>query len=71
MPGRAIKRLDLLDSLIKARGSGDRHEADKALAEANRWLRRYPFDMRVIQARDQLRETYPIDPEDTEEANRT
>jgi hypothetical protein len=71
MPGRAIKRLRLLDSLIKARGSVDRREADKALAEANRWLKRYPFDMRVIDARDQLREAFPLDPEDTEKGSGT
>ncbi len=57
--------------MFKARDSGDRREADKALAEANHWLKRYPFDMRVIEARDQLREAFPLDPEDTEEGNGT
>ena len=71
MPGRAVKRLRLLTSMFRARDSGDRREADKALAEANRWLKRHPFDMRVIQARDQLREIYPLDPEDTDEDNGT
>ena len=71
MAGRAVKRLGLLTTMFKARDSGDRREADKVLAEANRWLKRYPFDMRVIQARDQLRETYPADPEDTDEGNGT
>ena len=71
MPGRAVKRLDLLTSMFRARDSGDRQEADKVLAEANRWLKRYPFDIRVIQARDQLREAFPLDPEDTEEGNGT
>ena len=71
MPGRALKRLRLLTSMFKARDSGDRREADKALAEANRWLRRYPFDLRVMKARDQLRKAHPVDPEDTEEANET
>ena len=69
MPGRAVKRLDLLTSMFKARDSGDRQKADKALAAANRWLKLYPFDMRVVQARDQLREAFPLDPEDTEEGN--
>jgi hypothetical protein len=41
------------------------------MAEANRWLKRYPFDMRVVQAHDQLREAMPLDPEDTEEGNGT
>ncbi len=71
LPGRAIERLDLLTSMFKARDSGDRRKADKALAEANRWLKQYPFDMRVVQARDQLREAFPLDPEDMEEGNRT
>ena len=71
MPGRAIKRLRLLTSMFKARDSGDRRQADKALSEANHWLKRYPFDMFVIQARDQLRETFPPDPEDTDEGNGT
>ena len=71
MPGRTVKRLGLLTRMFKARDSGDRQKADKALAEANRWLKRYPFDMRVVQARDQLREAFPLDPEDTEEGNGT
>ena len=57
--------------MFKARDLGDRREADKVLAEANRWLRRYPFDLRVMKARDQLRKAHPVDPEDTEEANGT
>ena len=71
MPGRAIKRLSLLTSMYKASDSGDRKQADKAMSEANRWLKHYPFDMRVIDARDQLREAFPLDPEDTEERNGT
>jgi hypothetical protein len=65
-PGRAFKRLSLLDRLIEARRSADRNQADKVLIEANRWLRRYPFDMRVVKARDRLREVHPLDPEDTD-----
>ncbi len=71
MPGRAVKRLRLLDGLIKARGSADRSQADEVLVEANRWLTRYPFDMRVMEARDWLRAVHPVDPEDTEEGNET
>jgi hypothetical protein len=41
------------------------------LVEANRWLTRYPFDMRVMEARDWLRAVHPVDPEDTEEGNET
>jgi hypothetical protein len=70
-PGRVVKRLRLLESLVKARDSDDRREADRALIEANRWLERHPFDVRVIMARDQLREAFPLDPEDTEEASPT
>jgi hypothetical protein len=43
MPGRVVKRLRLLTSMFEAKDSGDRRRADKALAEANRWLRRYPL----------------------------
>jgi hypothetical protein len=71
MLGQAVIRLDLLTKMFKARNSGDRRKADKAMAEANRWLKRYPFDMRVVQAHDQLREAMPLDPEDTEEGNGT
>jgi hypothetical protein len=71
MPDRAVKRLRLLERMVKARDSGDRRQADKALVEANRWLRRYPADVRVIEARDQLREAHPVDIEDTEQANPT
>ena len=71
MPGRAVKRLRLLDSLIKARGSADRSQADEVLVEANRWLTRYPFDVRVMEARDRLRAVHPVDPEDTDDSNGT
>ena len=71
MPGRAVNRLRLLDSLIKARSSADRGQADEVLVEANRWLTRYPFDVRVMEARDRLRAVHPVDPEDTKEGNET
>jgi len=71
MPGRAVKRLRLLDNLIKARGSADRSQADEVLVEANRWLTRYPFDVRVMEARDRLRTVHPVDPEDTDDSNGT
>lgn len=70
-PGRAVKRLRLLDSLIEARRSADRSQADEVLVEANRWLRRYPFDVRVMEARDRLRAVHPVDPGDTEEGDGT
>jgi hypothetical protein len=70
-PGRAVKRLCLLDSLIEARRSADRGQADEVLVEANRWLKRYPFDMRVVEARERLRAVHPLDPEDMEEGNGT
>jgi hypothetical protein len=68
---RVVKRLCLLTSMFKARDSGDRREADKVMAEANRWLKRYSFDMRVMEARDQLRQMHPVDPEDMDQANGT
>ena len=71
MPGRAVKRLHLLDDLIEARRSANRNQADEVLVEANRWLRRYPFDVRVMEARNRLRAVHPLDHEDTEEGNGT
>ena len=62
---RVIVRLGLLDDLIEARRSADRKQADELLVEANRWLRRHPFNLRVAQARDRLRASHPVDPEDT------
>jgi hypothetical protein len=62
---RVIVRLGLLDDLIEARRSADRKQADELLVEANRWLRRHPFDLRVAQARDRLRASHPVDPDDT------
>ena len=70
-PGRAVKRLCLLDNLIEARRSADRNQGDKVLIEANRWLRCYPFDVRVMEARDRLRAVHPLDIEDTEADNGT
>ena len=66
---RVVKRLSLLDELIRARDSADRNHADKVLVEANRWLVRYPFDVRVMEARDRLRELHPVDLDDTDEGN--
>lgn len=66
-----MKRLCLLDSLIEAIRSADRGQADEVLVEANRWLRRYPFDVRVMEARDRLRAVHPLDPEDTQAGNGT
>jgi hypothetical protein len=71
MTSRAIRRLGLLDDLIEARRSADRSRADGVLLEANRWLRRHPFDVRVAEARDRLRSAHPLDPDDTLEADRT
>jgi hypothetical protein len=66
---RAIRRLGLLDDLIEARRSADRSRADGVLVEANRWLMRHPFDVRVAEARDRLRAAHPVDPDDTQDAN--
>jgi hypothetical protein len=60
-----VTRLHLLDDLIKARHLADRSRADEVLVEANRWLRRHPFDVRVAQARDRLRASHPVDSNDT------
>jgi hypothetical protein len=66
---RAIMRLGLLDNLIEARRSADRSRADEVLVEANRWLRRHPFDVRVAGARDRLRALHPVDANDKGEAD--
>jgi hypothetical protein len=63
-------RLGLLDNLIEARHSADRSRADEVLVETNRWLRRYPFDVRVAGARDRLRALHPVDANDKGEADR-
>jgi hypothetical protein len=68
---RVITRLRLLDDLIKARRSADQSRADEVLVEANRYLGRHPFDVRVAEVRDRLRAAHPVDPDDTQEAERT
>jgi hypothetical protein len=64
---RVIGRLSLLDNLIKARRSADRSQADRVLVDANRWLRRHPFDVRIMEARDRLRAVHPVNINDTSE----
>jgi len=66
---RVIRRFHLLDDLIEARRSADRSRADGVLVEANRWLRKHPFDVRVAEARDRLRLAYHVDQDDTQEAH--
>jgi hypothetical protein len=66
---RVIRRFHLLDDLIQARRSVDRSRADGVLVEANRWLRKHPFDVRVAEARDRLRFAHPVDQDDTQEAH--
>jgi hypothetical protein len=63
-------RLGLLDNLIEARRSADRSRADEVLVEANCWLRRHPFDVRVAGTRDRLRTLHPVDANDKGEADR-
>jgi hypothetical protein len=66
-----ITRLGLLDDLIEVRPFAARNRADAVLVEANRWLRRHPFDVRVIEGRDRLRAAHPVDHTGTEEADGT
>jgi hypothetical protein len=66
---RMIRRFHLLDDLIEARRSADRSRADGVLVQANRWLRKHPFDVRVAEARDRLRLAHPVDQDDTQEAH--
>ena len=65
---RVSRRLHLLDDLIEARRSFNRSRADGVLVEANRWLKRHPFDVRVAEARDRLRAVHPVDPNDAQDA---
>jgi hypothetical protein len=46
---RVTRRFHLLGDLIEARRSADRSRADEVLVEANRWLRKHPFDVRVAE----------------------
>lgn len=64
---RVITRLGLLHDLIEARRSADRRRVDEVLVGANRWLRRHPFDVRVMEARNRLPEAHPVDPYDTQD----
>jgi hypothetical protein len=66
----SIRARAVLD-LQHARREVDRNRADEVLVEADRWLRRHPFDVRVIEARDRLRAVHPVDHNDTEEADGT
>jgi hypothetical protein len=66
---RVIRRFHLLDHLIETRRSADQRRADGVLVEANRWLRKHPFDVRVAEARDRLRLAHPVDQDDTQEAH--
>ena len=72
--GRALARQRLLEQMMDAKESGDRRKADAALVAANRFLKlgdSYIPDAAIENARDQLREAYPPDGLDTEEANPT
>jgi hypothetical protein len=66
---RVITRLRLLDDLIEARRSADRNRTDEVLVKANRWLKRHPFDLRVAEARNGLRASHPVEPDDTRGAH--
>jgi hypothetical protein len=65
---RVVRRFHLLDGLIEASHSADRSRADRVLVEANRWLRKHPFDVRVAEARDRVRLAHPADRDDALEA---
>lgn len=65
MSRRMIERQRLLERMMKALESGNRREADKALVEANHWLKlgdSYIPDAPIENARRQLSEAFP--PED-------
>jgi hypothetical protein len=72
--GRALARQSLLEKMMEANESGDRRKADAALVAASHFLKpgdSYIPDAAIENARDQLREAYPPDKLDTEEANPT
>jgi hypothetical protein len=62
MPRRTSERQRLVERMMNALESGDRLEADKALVEANRWLKpgnSYIPDAAIENARRRLREAFP------------
>jgi hypothetical protein len=64
MSRRMFERQQLLRRMMKALESGNRREADKALVEANRWLKpgdSYIPDAAIENARRQLKEAYPTE----------
>jgi hypothetical protein len=45
--------------MAKAEKMGNQHVADGLLVEATRWLRNYPYDAVIWEAREQLRTAFP------------
>jgi hypothetical protein len=49
----------LLTLLAAAEKLGNRRVADSLLVDATRWLRAYPYDIVIWEAREQLRVAFP------------
>ncbi len=45
--------------MTRAKEFGDRREVDRLLVEATRWMKVYPYDAVIHEARDQLRARFP------------
>jgi hypothetical protein len=45
--------------MAKAERLGDQRMADNLLVEATRWLRNYPYDVAISEAREKLRIAFP------------
>ncbi len=52
-------RQRLLRLMAKAERLGDQRMADNLLVEATRWLRNYPYDVAISEAREKLRIAFP------------
>jgi hypothetical protein len=55
----SASRQRLLTLMAKAEKMGNQHVADGLLVEATRWLRNYPYDAVIWEAREQLRTAFP------------
>ena len=55
----AAARHRLFVRMMGAEHFGNRHDADRLLVEATRWLKARPYDALMHEARDQLRAKFP------------
>jgi hypothetical protein len=55
----STSREQLVNLMAKAEKLGNQHVADGLLVDATRWLRNYPYDAAVWEARENLRAAFP------------